>query len=491
MKKIISILILSILTFIIPTSWNISHASNIVVSNLDESIHSSGFDITKNSYNFKNASSPDNIDGKCAGMSMSAILAYCGILTPGEYYNINDYIAEYGNPAYILSSEDYDTILSNNLYNLQNNKDIERMLTFWQKTTNQAGSDIFDKKEFWIKRQSTDTNYLQNDDIEYLKKLIDNRFPAYISVGNQLKLKIRDEKGVLTDDKKYVGHAIVAYAYSENIKDGTLTLKVYDSNFPYTADNKYWNRNMVIKCVKGTDGKPLKWLYLYESGLEGNLVYDSTSCKFYGQLLKNGESETIENRELQVFKLDLYMQTLKYSSLPSTWAVEEIKSALKSKIVTGKVLNNFSKPITREEFTELILKLYEAARGNNNKQKIVNPFIDTFNKEIIKAANLGLVNGTSSTLFSPEREISRQEIAVILIRTLKKIGLFNDVVVAPVEFNDNKEIASWAMDDIFLAYQLGIISGTGDDKISPTEEASREQAIALVNRAYNKFINKN
>ena len=60
-----------------------------------------------------------------------------------------------------------------------------------------------------------------------------------------------------------------------------------------------------------------------------------------------------------------------------------------------------TKPITREEFAELAVLLYEKV---TDKSETVspNPFTDTTNPQILKAYKLGITAGTSQTTFSPK-----------------------------------------------------------------------------------------
>ena len=51
-------------------------------------------------------------------------------------------------------------------------------------------------------------------------------------------------------------------------------------------------------------------------------------------------------------------------STPSNWAVPEIEKAKGYGLVTSKVLGNYQQSITREEFCELAVKLYEALSGD-------------------------------------------------------------------------------------------------------------------------------
>jgi hypothetical protein len=175
-------------------------------------------------------------------------------------------------------------------------------------------------------------------------------------------------------------------------------------------------------------------------------------------------------------------------SSASTWAVPEIQKAIDYKLTTDKVLIDFTKKVTREEFCEIAVKLYEAMSG---KTAIVdaNPFIDTTNTEILKAYKLGIVKGMSANTFAPGSSITRQEISVMLLRALKAAepGASYSIVGAPVLADEN-QIATWAIEAVKYMNKEGIMNGVGGNRIDPLGNTTKEQAIALLKRLYEKSL---
>ncbi len=82
-------------------------------------------------------------------------------------------------------------------------------------------------------------------------------------------------------------------------------------------------------------------------------------------------------------------------SAPSNWAIPEIEKAKSENLVTDKVMVDFGKDLTREEFCELAVKLYERLSGETAQTVAVNPFKDTQNPEVLKAFHLGIYHFTS------------------------------------------------------------------------------------------------
>lgn len=175
----------------------------------------------------------------------------------------------------------------------------------------------------------------------------------------------------------------------------------------------------------------------------------------------------------------------------SPWAVPAVNEAIAAKLTTEKVLTDFTSPITREQFCELAVQLYEKMSGNKAALPVNNPFNDTTNPEILKAANLGIVGGIGGGKFAPGSNVTRQEIAVMLMRTLKSI---KPEVVTSAEFKsnfrDSGSVDSWAIDAVKFMNANEIVAGSnvsGASYINPKGKTTKEQAIAMALRIYNRF----
>lgn len=175
----------------------------------------------------------------------------------------------------------------------------------------------------------------------------------------------------------------------------------------------------------------------------------------------------------------------------SGWAATEVNQAISEDLVTDKVLIEFPEDITREEFCELAVLLYEKMTGNKAEPVAVNPFTDTKNPEILKAYNLKIVNGISEDKFAPANKVTRQEISVMLLRTLK--AAMPDITATAefkTKFQDESEIASWALEAVRFMNANDIVKGStvnGVTYILPKGNTTKEQAILLILRTYNAF----
>ena len=175
------------------------------------------------------------------------------------------------------------------------------------------------------------------------------------------------------------------------------------------------------------------------------------------------------------------------NSTPSSWAEEEIERAKEHNLVTDKVLTGFQQDINREEFCELAVKLYEALSGDGAQLPETNKFTDTDNPEILKANNMGIVQGVGEDRFAPFNSITREQIAVMLHRTIAAANTHLIDGIYPVTFSDKGDISSWAEEAVGFMNEKDILTGVGQNRVSPRGNTTREQAIALVIRTFDKF----
>lgn len=199
------------------------------------------------------------------------------------------------------------------------------------------------------------------------------------------------------------------------------------------------------------------------------------------------------------FSSEVSMGSGSFYSDASEWSKPELQRASDLGLIPD-ILNDadMTKPITREEFCELAVLLYEKVTSKSTEPASPNPFTDTTNSQILKAFKLGITSGTSTTTFSPRVLINREQCAAMLFRAIKAIKPDGDYSITGVkDFPDQKYISTWAVDATKYMLKTGIITGDAQGNFMPKATttaqqaagygmATREQAIALTVRTYDK-----
>ena len=100
------------------------------------------------------------------------------------------------------------------------------------------------------------------------------------------------------------------------------------------------------------------------------------------------------------------------------------------------------------------------------------------------AASEGIVNGYSPTVFAPNDNVSRQQLAAILCRYAAYLGMDTDTgsKYDLGAFLDAEQVASWAAQPMQWAVSAKLIGGVGNEKLSPAADASRAQVATVLMR---------
>ena len=186
------------------------------------------------------------------------------------------------------------------------------------------------------------------------------------------------------------------------------------------------------------------------------------------------------------------------TDIPSAWAIEEVENARNAGIIPDHLDSQYQDNITREEFCEIAAALVESRTGETmadvlDQKELTsrNPFSDTSNSDVIAMNALGVVNGTGGGRFSPNDEITREEAATMLTRLGEIMNLSGPESVE-LSFSDAGSISDWAYDAVGFVSSCKdptnnnyVMGGTGENRFSPKDPYTREQAFVSFMRLYN------
>lgn len=163
----------------------------------------------------------------------------------------------------------------------------------------------------------------------------------------------------------------------------------------------------------------------------------------------------------------------------SGWAVPEYISASEAGLVSYSVVsNNLKDNITREEFCELIVNLYKKLTDEELNANVASPFTDTDNIAVAQAYCYGIVSGTDDTTFTPDRLVTREEMAKMLVSTLNaseiSLNLSDGDTSQMDTFYDSNDVSTWAKDSVITALEYSIMNGEDDNLFNPRGSTTRE-----------------
>lgn len=112
---------------------------------------------------------------------------------------------------------------------------------------------------------------------------------------------------------------------------------------------------------------------------------------------------------------------------------------------------------------------------------------DWFADAVAWAYENGVVKGMSATSFAPLQEITREQLAVMLLRYAGLCGYDTSARASLKDFADAAKVSDYAADAMQWAVANGILNGTDGKRLDPAGSATRAQCAAMLVRFLDKF----
>lgn len=167
-----------------------------------------------------------------------------------------------------------------------------------------------------------------------------------------------------------------------------------------------------------------------------------------------------------------------------SWAEDAI-SYLTQKGVIAKSSDGKFRPadaVTREEFVKMIVEALGVPKTdtqNTFRDGVKGAWYESY---LAAAKESGIVNGREDGSFGIGEVISRQDMAVMLQRAISAMKYNLAEVDNSEKFTDEKDIAPYAADAVYLMQRCGLIQGMGDGSFAPTNSLNRAQAAVIIKR---------
>ncbi len=300
--------------------------------------------------------------------------------------------------------------------------------------------------------------------------------PGLVAPGTEVTIQHRDGTPY---------HAIVYYtldgsepAYGSNVFNISYPTFQPELNKPIPI-----NGNVVIKTKTIGMGKLDSEMvtYQYNTGLpaQSGAVEEKTAGKAE-EASKAENAGAVASPE----------QARHFADIEGHWAENDIYSLSDKGIIDGMTATEFKpeEKITRAQFAKLLI----TALNIEVKKDAALPFSDVpavawYHDYVAAAVQADLIMGYTGSIFAPDENITREQMAVILSRALKmksSAAVNGNAGQVLDKFADKGEISPWAGQEIALAISRGLVSGMSEDTFGPQITATRAQAAAMVLRLY-------
>lgn len=168
-----------------------------------------------------------------------------------------------------------------------------------------------------------------------------------------------------------------------------------------------------------------------------------------------------------------------------SWAEGAINRCVQSGLFQGETATRFGmgKPMTRAAFAVVLCRFFgwELMKPEQPTYTDVQDPARWYYSAVETAYAHGAITRQTAD-FRPNDPVTREEMAVMLVRALGYTSLAGQAQEREIPFTDVTTNKGY----IAMAYEMGIINGTSATTFSPERTATREQAAVMLMRLYDK-----
>lgn len=175
-----------------------------------------------------------------------------------------------------------------------------------------------------------------------------------------------------------------------------------------------------------------------------------------------------------------------YTDVPAgSWAAADIQAATEAGLFNGIDEDTFGmgKTMTRSQFVTALVRLFGWETVTPETATFSDCAVWRWYYSYVETAYANGALPSYSTTFRPTDAITREEMAVMLVRSLGYTALAGQLSDAALPLSDVTTNKGY----IAMAYDMGIITGYADGTFRPKGLATREQAAAMLVRVMEKL----
>lgn len=208
------------------------------------------------------------------------------------------------------------------------------------------------------------------------------------------------------------------------------------------------------------------------------IAYDGT-IQYMGGTLVHG-SMTAKLTHFSPYAVLAYDKT--FSDVASSlWSSRVIKEMAAKHIIEGITDTEFNPGghVTRAQFAALLARALGLKAVGSTHFKDVNPG-DWHEQVIAAVSEAGIVLGRSSDTFAPDDVITREEMAVMVVRAYEHVKGEQVTLSNTDSFSDQAQVHEWAQNAVRGAQQVGLIQGRSNNQFAPQALMTRAESAQVI-----------
>jgi spore germination protein len=171
-----------------------------------------------------------------------------------------------------------------------------------------------------------------------------------------------------------------------------------------------------------------------------------------------------------------------FDDISNSYAQSQITDLYNKNIISGTGYRTFepTKSITRAEFVTMVNRLLNLKPVMNDIPSFGDVPRDAwFYGWVQSGINLNFVQGTSNYGFEPQKTISREEAATMIVRALKQQA--GSSSPADLPFRDNGSVSNWAIPYVNEISKLALMTGDAGN-FRPNDSITRQETAVVFDR---------
>lgn len=174
----------------------------------------------------------------------------------------------------------------------------------------------------------------------------------------------------------------------------------------------------------------------------------------------------------------------------SHWFYEAVKFVYEAGLMNGEGENTFN-PQGNLNRAMLVTILYRLE--NTPEVTEANQFSDVsagqwYTEAVIWASVNGIVNGYEDGTFAPTNNVTREEMAAMLMRYAEYKGIDVTATKDISGYNDAAKVSAWAQQNMAWSNSAGLIQGDENNNLNPQGKATRAEAATILMRLVKNVI---
>lgn len=175
---------------------------------------------------------------------------------------------------------------------------------------------------------------------------------------------------------------------------------------------------------------------------------------------------------------------LPFTDMNGHWAYDAVSYAYKNSLMNGVNASRFAPDSTlnRAMMVTILYRMTGSPAVSGNSVFSDVPSGKWYSDAVQWASVNGVVNGVGKDRFAPDTQITREQMASMMMRYAQFKQYSTGKSADLSAFNDAGSISSWALESMKWANAAGLINGRTASTIAPQDTATRAEAATILMR---------